>query len=222
MDVDMKNIKWPAIALVIGKSAVDWYYGWVDFVLMTLFWVVAQVTVFFGPPVTFGFYYAINVLIETGENVGIKGVLLGTKKYFWKGLGWGVVNWVVFILAAINFYFYENLDNDFGFFIEFFVIILFVVWIITQYFALPVFFVQENKSIFLAMRNGFFLAMGSPFFSLGILVLTAVLLALCIWLVIPIFIGVPGLIMMLGTRAAYHRLETLGLVKEEIDPREVE
>ncbi len=216
------KFKWPAFAQVIGKSTIDWFDAWIDFEVISLFWLIAQVTVIFGPPVTFGVYYALNVLIRTGENVGIKGVLLGTKMYFWRGLGWGAMNWAVLILGAINLnFYYANLDTNPKFFASIFAIIVIAFWIITQFYALPFFMAQEDKKIFLAIRNGFLLAMGTPPFTLGILVFAVILLALCVLLILPTLFGIPVLIMMLGTQALYDRLEVLGFVKKDIDPREV-
>ena len=216
------KFKWPAFAQVIGKSVVDWSDAWIDYEVIALFWLISQVTIIFGPPVTFGVYYAINVLIRKGENVGIKGVLKGTKMYFWRGLGWGAMNWAVLIIGPIYLTFYGNLETNLGFFAHIVVLIVLVLWIIAQFYALPFFMFQEKKKMFLAIRFGFFLALSTPLFTLGILVFAVILLALCTLLIIPTFFGIPVLLMILGTRALYDRLESFGLLKKVEDSREVE
>jgi hypothetical protein len=215
------KLKLPAFMLVIKNSVLDWWDAWIDFEVISMFWLLAQVTVIFGPPVTFGVYYAINVLIRTGENIGIKGVLQGTKQYFWRGLGWGALNWAVLLIGAVNINFYGNMNTNLGFIARMIVTVVLAGWIITQYFALPFFMAQEEEKIFLAIRNGFFVALASPLFSLGILLTVALLLASCGLLIIPTFFGVPVLLMILGTRALYNRLEVFGVRKKDVDPREV-
>lgn len=212
------KFKWPAFFHVIGKSVVDWWDTWIDFEVITIFWLIAQVTVIFGPPVTFGVYYAINVLIRTGEYVGIKGVLLGTKMYFWRGLGWGAMNWAALIIGAICLTFYGNLNTNLSFFALMVVIMALTLWIVAQFYALPFFMAQEKQKIFLAIRNSFFLAMASPLFTLGILVFAVICLALCGLLIFPMFLGIPVLMMMVGTRAFYDRLEAFGLLKKDVNP----
>ncbi len=48
-------LKFPAVLRVIGRSIVDWWDSWLDMVLVTIVWFVAQITVIFGPPATFGY-----------------------------------------------------------------------------------------------------------------------------------------------------------------------
>jgi len=215
------DLKWPAFARVLKKSAVDWYVGWLDFEIMSLVWLVAQATVIFGPPVTFGVYHTLHVLFHTGENLGVRGILQGTKIYFWRAWAWAAVNGVVLTIAAINFIFYQNLQSDLGFVLNGVVLTLLALWLITQYYALPFLMVQGHNSIFRAMRNGFLLALSSPLFTLGIAFFAVIILLLCIVLVLPALIALPLLFMLLSTAAVRDRLQTIGLLEKEVDPKEL-
>lgn len=217
----MRTIKWPAFLRVFGKSVVDWWDGWMDFEIMGLVWLIAQVTVILGPPATFGVYYAVNTLIRTGENIGLRGAIDGAKKYFFKGLAWGAMNWAVLIISFINMSFYYNLQSQIGLVALIFIAFITALWLIVQFYTVPFYMAQEQEKIFLALRNGLYLALASPLFTLGLMIFVIVIIILSVLLVIPAFLALPMLIPVLATRALYERLEAFGLRKKDPDPREV-
>ena len=80
---------------------------------------------------------------------------------------------------------------------------------------------QVEPKVFLALRNGLFLSLATPFYTFVIMLVVVLLIAASAMFVIPIFLGAPALIAALGTRALFDRLIALGLKKPEVDPREV-
>jgi hypothetical protein len=220
----MRNINWPASIRVIGKSIVEWWDGWLDFEIMTIVWIFAQITVILGPPATFGVYHVIHLMSREGEATGVRGMLQGARMYFGKSLIWGVINWIVLILAAMNISFYNQMTNTIGMIAQWIVILLTVTYLVTQFYAVA-FFMQmkdDQKKIFVAMRNGLFLALGTPLFTLVLILFSLALIGLSVGLVIPIFLGVPALIAVVGTRGMIDRLESFNLLKKDVDPKEVE
>jgi hypothetical protein len=218
----MRNIKWPAPLGVIGKSVVAWWDAWLDFELITIVWFFAQFTVILGPPATFGVYHVIHVMAHEGEATGLRGMFDGARMYFGKALVWGVVNWAALILAYVNIVFYSQMATTLGLIARWIVILMTITYLVTQFYAVA-FFMQmkdENKNVFLALKNGLYLALGQPVFTF-VLVIFASILVLSFSLVIPIFLGVPALIAVLGTYGMRDRLTTFGLLRKEIEPREV-
>lgn len=216
------KLRLPAFLRVFGKSAVDWYDAWLDMTVMGILWLIAQVTIILGPPATFGVYYVVNLMIRTGENRGIKGMLEGAKKYFWQSLGWGALNLLVLVIAVVNFTFYSQVNSPFAFAAQVFVMVLTGLWLMTQFYTVPFFMAQQEERILLALRNGFFMAVGTLFFTVGLMILEILIIALCVFLILPAFLGVPLFIPVLGTRALYDRLEAFGLRKKDPDPREIQ
>ena len=205
----MRNIKWPAPLRVIGKSVVDWWDGWLDFEIITIVWFFAQFTVILGPPATFGLYHVIHVMAREGEATGVKGMIQGARMYFGKALFWGLINWVAVILAYVNIAFYLQMGTTLGAIAMWIVIILSVTYLVAQFYTVA-FFMQmkdDQKKVFVAFRNGLFLALGTPIFSFVLVLFAVVLIALSGALIIPIFLGVPALIAVLGTRGMIDRLE---------------
>jgi uncharacterized membrane protein YesL len=218
----MKNIKWPAPLRVIGQSVVDWWDSWLDFELITVVWFIAQFTIILGPPATFGLYHVVHVMTHEGESTGLKGMFQGAKLYFGKSLVWGLINWAALILAYVNIIFYGQMPNVFGAIAQWLVIFITVFYLIAQFYTVA-FFMQlrdDSKNIFSALKSGLFLGLSYPVFTLVIVVFAAILVASCVFM-IPIFLAVPALVAVLGTRAMRDRLQLLGQIKKEVDPREV-
>jgi uncharacterized membrane protein YesL len=218
----MRKIKWPAPLRVIGQSVVDWWDSWLDFWLLSVVWLLAQLTVVLGPPATFGLYHVVHVLLHEGQATGLKGMFQGGRMYFGKSLVWGVINWVVAILAYVNIAFYSQMGTTLGGIAMWVVILLTITYLVTQFYAVA-FFMQmqdDHKKVFVALRNGLFLALGEPIFTF-ILVIFASLLIASLTFVLPLFLGIPALIAVLGTRAMRDRLIKFGVVKKDVDPREL-
>jgi uncharacterized membrane protein YesL len=215
------NIKLPASLKAIWTGILDWWDSWLDYEVITIVWFVAQITVVLGPPATFGLYYVTNTMARDGEAIGVKGMIHGARMYFWKAILWGVINWVALFLATLNIYFYSQVNSTFGLVAEVIVIILLLMWLVTQFYAVPFFMEQVEPNVFLALKNGLFLSLATPFYTFVIMILVVVVIVLSGLFVIPLFLGAPALISALGTRALFDRLIAFGLKKPDVDPREV-
>ncbi len=213
--------RFPASLRVIGRSIVDWWDAWLDMVLMTLVWFFAQFTVILGPPATFGVYYVVHNMLN-GEALGLRGMFSGARKYFGKSLIWGLLNLFVIFMVALNVQFYGNIPAVWGFYLQIFIVMLAAVWITTQFYALPYFMEQDVKNLRIAFKNGLFTSLAAPLFSLIMLIFIILVLVLSFGLMIPLFLGLPSLLAVLGFRAMYNRLEKFGLREPEKTPRELE
>lgn len=213
--------KVPASLRVIGRSVVDWWDGWLDMVIVIILWILAQVTIVLGPPATFGIYYVVYSMIN-GEALGARGMISGGRQYFWKAWIWGLLNIIAIVTLVVNYLFYGSIQANWGAIVQGVVLIAGFFWFCTQFYALPYFMEQEYKSIKVALRNGILTTLAAPFFTIVLIVPVVLVLGLSIVFVIPLFLGLPGLIPFLGFRALYNRLEAFGLRKPEKTPREIE
>lgn len=190
-------------------------------VLVIIVWFLAQLTIVLGPPATFGLYHVAYNMFN-GEATGIRGMIEGGRRHFGKAWIWGIINVLVLVTVYVNIIFYGSIEAVWGFYLQVLVIFLAVLWGLTQFYALPFFFEQEVKSLKIAMRNGLFTTLASPFFSLMLLVIIVLVIGLSAVFVIPTFLGLPGLVPMLGFRALQNRLESFGIRKPEKSPKEIE
>lgn len=213
--------KLPASLRVIGRSVVDWWDAWLDMVMIIIVWFAAQITIVLGPPATFGMYSVIHQMIN-GEAYGVRGLIREGKKYFWKSWQWGIVNLLAAAILVVNVIFYGQVQASWAPFVLGIVIMFGLLWFCTQFYALPFFFEQEVKSLFVAMRNGLLTTLASPFFLFPLLIVILLVIALSTLLIIPLFLGLPALIPFLGFRGLTNRLEAFGLREREKTPRELE
>jgi uncharacterized membrane protein YesL len=213
--------KVPASLRVIGRAFVDWWDGWLDMVLTIIVWFLAQLTVILGPPATFGMYAVAHQMIN-GEATGVRGLISGARTYFWKAWLWGIFNLLATFTLVVNVYFYGNLKTAWAPFVQVIIFMLGILWYCTQFYALPFFFEQELKSIFIAIKNGFLTTLAAPFFTFVVMVVVVIVLGLSVGFVIPLFLGLPAVVPFLGFRSTVNRLEAFGLRKPEKTPREIE
>jgi uncharacterized membrane protein YesL len=213
--------KLPASFRVIGRAVVDWWDGWLDMVLTIIIWFVAQLTIVLGPPATFGMYYVVHQMIN-GEALGVRGLFSGARKYFGKALLWGLLNLLVALFLFVDVYFYGNLKTGWAPVVEVIVLMLGVLWYCTQFYALPYYIELEQKSLYIAMKNGLLTTLAAPFFTFVVMLVAVLALALSFIFIIPLFLGLPALIPFLGFRSMINRLEAFGLRKPEKTPREIE
>jgi hypothetical protein len=74
---------------------------------------------------------------------------------------------------------------------------------------------QEQKRLRSALRNGLFTALAAPGYTLVVVGLTVLTIALSVGFVFPLFFGAPCLIAVLGNRAVLERLEVFGVREQE-------
>ena len=206
---------------LIGRSILDWWDSWLDLLGVVLLWLVAQVTIVCGPPATFGLFYVCHALIN-GESIGVRGLVEGARKYFGKSWLWAFLNLFVLLVMYANFSFYNQFQSSWGVYAQAFALAAWLVWLLVQFYTIPYLFEMKEKRLLAAIRNAFFTGMASPVFSFTLLAFALLIAALCAFLWIPIFFGIPALIPLMAVRALNNRLEEYGIRPHEKSPIELE
>jgi uncharacterized membrane protein YesL len=199
-----------AAAQVIGKSLSDWWYAWVNLALINVVWALCCASIVLAPPATLGLFYAANQLAH-GHTPDMHDFIAGARRYFLRSWLWAALNVAVAVLTWTNFRFYSQLETDWAALPLSLSLMIAVVWILTQFYALPFLIEQDQKKLRVALRNGLFTALASPLFTFvvgGFAVLAAVISGM---LVALLFLGGPALIALLGNNAVLERLETFGV-----------
>lgn len=214
-------MKFPMVLRVFGRSFREWWDSWLDMVMMTAVWFFAQLTIVLGPPATFGVYYAINSQLN-GQGLGVRGMIEGARKHFWRALLWGVINLAVIVTIYINFRFYSAIEAAWGLYLVVFVALLTFVYLGTNFYGLAYYAMLEKPSLKVALRNGVLTTLASPIYTLVLLIPVALIMVGSVTIVLPMFLGLPAFIPVLGTRAVEERLVAFGLRKAEKTPKEIE
>jgi len=200
----------PAPFQVILQSLRDWWDEWLNMLVIGVVWFVCLLTVLLGPPAILGLYHVTHALAH-GESLGVSGLIAGGRRYFLKGWLWALVNLVAAILLFANLLFYGQIDAVWSRFVQGLFLGLSVLWLVVQFYALPYLMEQEQQQVRLALRNGLLTVLASPGYTLVVVGVAALISLLSLLLVIPLFLGAPGLVALLGSRAVLERIETYGV-----------
>jgi len=192
-----------------------------DMVLVTIVWFLAQITIILGPPATFGVYYVISNM-QAGQALGVRGLIEGGRKYFGKAWLWAAVNFVVIFITSFAVWFYSNVQAVWGFYAELIILIIGYLWLCSQFYGLAYFHELEEKNLYIALKNGLLTTLAAPFFTFILMILSVILLVLSFGFMLPLFLGVPCLVPVLGFRAIADRLVAFGIRKPEKTPKEIE
>ncbi len=147
--------------------------------------------------------------------MGVRGFIDGGKQYFLKAWGWMLANLVVTILTFANLQFYGQMQASWAAYVQGIFFLILFLWAATQFYALPFFMLQEVKSLRMAWRNGFLTTLASPGFSLVIFLVVVIVLIPSVLFLIPLFLGIPGLVAVLGSVAVKDRVEVFRLRQQE-------
>lgn len=201
---------------VISQAVSDWWDDWVNMFVISLIWVLSWATIVLGPPVTLGLWYVANQLAH-GHSQGLSGFLSGSRRYFFKGWLWALVNLVAGMALSVNFWFYRQIEVTWIGLVQTFVLLLVLAWLVVQFYALPYLMEQEEKSLRLAMRNGLFTALAAPIYTMVIAGVAFLVAGFSVGLVVPLLVGGPALIAVLGNRAVLDRVEAYGVRERETE-----
>ncbi len=185
---------------VILDSMKLWWKDWANQVLVSLVAILLSLTVVLYPMVLFGVYEQALDLTH-GIRTGIIGFWHGVKSYWRKSLPWGLLNLLVLTLLSLNIWFYQNTDHPVALVLVILMIGLGFFWLIWQFYTVSCFFLQEEKTLKIAWKNGLAIILSQPGYALVIAIVMLVFLGLSITTFIPLFVGSIPLIAILGLRA---------------------
>ena len=177
-----------------------WWKDWANQVLVSLVAILLSLTVVLYPMVLFGVYEQALDLTH-GIRTGIIGFWHGVKSYWRKSLPWGLLNLLVLAFLGFNIWFYQNTDHPVALVLVILMIGLGFFWLIWQFYTVSCFFLQEEKTLKIAWKNGLAIILSQPGYALVIAIVMLVFLGLSITTFIPLFLGSIPLIAILGLRA---------------------
>ena len=193
---------------VIVESVKLWWSDWGNQVVVSLVAILLSLTVILFPAALFGIYQE-SLDLSHRERSGLIGFWKGFKQYLPKSLGWGGINLVVILILVTNVWFYYNSQLESAPFLTIVTIIMGVLWFIWQFFSVSCFFLQEDKTLKVAWRNGFVTILKQPLYALIISLVMLALLVLSFYFYIPLVLGSIPLIAILGLKAVQATIERI-------------
>jgi uncharacterized membrane protein YesL len=121
---------------------------------LNLIWFVLTILVIPAFPAAGALYYATN-RIAHGEMAGLGLFFDGFKEYFWTSMKWGALNSLVYLLLAVNIWFYGQFEG-WGFLIlQSLFFSLALIYSCMMIYIYPFLLEQENPVLKHAIRNSF-------------------------------------------------------------------
>lgn len=191
---------------VIVDAAKTWWQDWSNQALVCLAAILLSLTIVLYPAALFGVFHEARDLTH-GLRTGLAGFWKGFKTDFRNNLVWGMVNTVVLALLGLNIWFYANTQYSFAPALTGFSILLGVFWLSWQFFSLACLFLQEERSLKLAWKDGFAVMVSHPLYVTLISIPVLVLLFLSARYFIPLFFGAESLLALLGLMSIQRTLK---------------
>ena len=152
-----------------------------------------------------------------GEDYGIGRTFslayTGAKKFWRAAWIWFLVNGLILLIMSVNIMYYGKIDAFWAVVLRSFFVVMIILWTMIQIYSVAYFFEQHDKSVRIALKNGFFTLFAAPVFSLlvcGGIILLAVLFA---GLFVPVFLGGMPLLSFISNAAVINRIHKYKLRK---------
>jgi hypothetical protein len=194
---------------VIKDAFTRWWDDWYTMVFMGLLTLLCWLTIILGPPATFGLYHVVQEK-GVGESMGYRDMFEAGKRYFLKSWIWMLTNLLVFFIWVSNYLFYGGFEAAWAGIMQTVTIALGLLWLGVQYYALPFMILQDEKKLSVGWRNGLYMILASPLYTLVIWVVVLLILASHA-LLAPLFLGGPAVIAVIGSHAVAERLDNFNI-----------
>ena len=194
---------------IIGRAFSLWWQDWSNQELVSLAFILLSLTVLGFAPALFGvFHQALD--LTHGIRTGIAGWWEGVKMYLKDSLLWGLLNLTALAIFAFTLWFYANSSFGFAPYMVILISVLAIGWFVWQFISIACYFLQAERSLKLAWKNGFAVLLSKPLLVLlpGLLAVSLVLLSVRFF--IPLMIGSPALISLIALLCVqnYTRVDT--------------
>ncbi|MFZ3070794.1 MAG: hypothetical protein WA110_06725 [Anaerolineaceae bacterium] len=182
---------------VIAAAFKLWWDDWSNQELVSLAAILLSLTIVLLPAAIFGVFQE-SLDLTQGIRTGLAGFWQGFKQNFKQSLLWGLLNLLVAAGLGFSIWFYVNTEFAIAPVLVIFLIVLAVFWFLWQFFSVSCYFLQTEKSLKLAWKNGLAILLTRPVLSLVTGLLSAILTVLSFRYFIPLLVGVPAFLAMLG------------------------
>jgi uncharacterized membrane protein YesL len=198
--------RFPASVQVIFRAVVHWWDDWFGLAGISLVWTLCWATVVLGPPATFAIY-AMESRYIRGDRPALREMVALGRRYFVKSWLWMLANLLVILGLVSNWQFYSRFEGSWVGLVQFLTLVLSGLWLLTQWYAVPYFVIQEKSSLRLAWRNGLFTVLAAPGYTLVLVLFAAVVGLVSTVAIAPLVLGGLAFIAILGCQAVQERVE---------------
>ena len=202
----------PSSLRVLGRAARDWYDDWFNQFILNFLAALSWITIVLGPPMLFGFYEIAHEMTH-GRSGGPGELFRAAKRYFGVSWLWMLIQTAVAIVILVNMRFYWSLGHGWSTILASLFFFLGLFWAMMQIYVIPYYMAQKKKSLKLAFKNAALTFLASPGFTLALFLVSVFLLLASIFFILPLILGGPALVVLIGARAVQDRLRAFGIIE---------
>ncbi|MEJ5203296.1 MAG: hypothetical protein WHV66_13785 [Anaerolineales bacterium] len=190
---------------VVRQAVTEWWDHWFSLAVLGVIWLLACLTIVLAPPATLGLAEAIRS-VPQGQAPSVNDWWRGTRRYFGQAWLLAAINLLLAVLFWTNFWFYTQLGTPWVSNLRWVFVPITIIWLIIQFYAVSFLLEQERKHVGIALRNGFYLMLAAPLFTLIVSGVGLGLLIVSLLLIAPLVLGGPALILLLSQYAVSERI----------------
>ena len=172
---------------------------------LNLAWLLCCATLILGPPATFTLYEVAHEFVS-GRSFEYRDLTAMMRRHFLQSWSWLLLNAGVALGVWLNLTYYSRLTAPWSLVLLLLTFFLAATWLVVQFYALPFLMEQAKSHLTLALRNAFFMVLASPWYSTVMFTFVALLCILATRLIFLLFLGIPLLVVVLGSHAVRERL----------------
>lgn len=200
----------------VKDRLMDIYYDAIPLFNTNLAWFLLSLPLVTFLPALGGLYHAV---LEYNRKAP------STWRVFWEGvkknwvpsLKWGGVVLLGNLILALNIWFSLTIDANWSILTLMVGLTVALIWIILNQFSLPMMLLQEEKKVFLALRNAYVITVRRPWDALKVTLLTLLIGGISV-VVIPLWFFISmGLIAHIQTRALLRAIDKINAQDAERD-----
>lgn len=147
------------------------YTKWRPLFAINLAWFLLSLPLITLFPALGSLYHAVSAFNQ-GKTPGWNSVWEGFKTYGWLSAKWGLAVMLGYALAGGAMWYLNSLEQDWTAFASAAAGAFLFLWTAINQFSLPMLFQQSEQKVWIAIRNGYVLAIRQPFSALKTLLLT--------------------------------------------------
>jgi hypothetical protein len=195
----------PEAWLVIKNGLGTWRQNYWPGVLVSIVFLMCAATGLLLPPALFGLNeYAYQKM--KGRTVSFATFWEAVLHYLGKSYLWAALNGVVIVLAWVNLRFYGDVSETLGGALQWFFTFLALIWLMMQMYFVPFVIQLTEENVWLALRNSFFGVLAFPIYALSLFVFSFFIAVTGSLVIIPLIMGLPLLLALIGQYAVQDRL----------------
>ena len=129
----------------LRNRLVDAYVGAIPLIILNVIWFVVSLPIITLIPATGALFYATNQLAHI-QSADWRTFFDGFRRYFWQSWGWGLLTVLLVLVIYSNLSYYSVNNETWVLFARVGIMILSVIALAIQLYALPVLFEQEKPN----------------------------------------------------------------------------